>query len=103
MANHQNGPIKDGINIGPYVEDATKLSKTLLRLSDEKVDGKKTLASISQHFPFVKEGIPCRMIMPLQDALTCTLPSATDMVKTHNPFPNTPVTIAGELISQSRS
>ena len=37
------------------------------------------------------------MIMPLQDALTPSLPINADMVKSHNPFPTEQVYIVGEL------
>lgn len=53
--------------------------------------------SISTHYPYVREAFPSRMIMPLQDALTCSLPSTSGLIKTHNPFPGSLVEIRGEL------
>jgi hypothetical protein len=35
------------------------------------------------------------MIMPLQNALTCTLPSSSETLKTHNPFMQGYVIIQG--------
>jgi serine/threonine-protein kinase ATR len=53
--------------------------------------------SISTHYSYVREAFPSRMIMPLQDALTCSLPSTSGLIKTHNPFPGSIVEIRGEL------
>ena len=55
--------------------------------------------SISTHYPYVREAFPSRMIMPLQDALTCSLPSTSGLIKTHNPFPGSLVEIRGKLPS----
>ncbi|WVF72846.1 hypothetical protein IAT40_007664 [Kwoniella sp. CBS 6097] len=49
----------------------------------------------STDFIYVKAALPTRMILPLQDALTCVLPTTADTVLSHNPFPTTPVEIAG--------
>jgi serine/threonine-protein kinase ATR len=77
------------------IQDAQKFSKTLLRLADDKVEDRRKDMSISANYPYVLSVFPSRMIMPLQDALTCSLPSTTDMIKTHNPFPGPLVEIRG--------
>ena len=81
------------------IQDAHKLSKTLLKLADDKVEERRKDMSISTHYPYVREAFPSRMIMPLQDALTCSLPSTSGLIKTHNPFPGTLVEIRGQLLS----
>ncbi|WVR00045.1 hypothetical protein IAU59_007187 [Kwoniella sp. CBS 9459] len=63
--------------------------------TDDKVDDKKRTMSIESNFAYVRTALPTRMILPLQDALTCALPTTADTVLSHNPFPTTPVEIAG--------
>ncbi|WRT68452.1 uncharacterized protein IL334_005428 [Kwoniella shivajii] len=84
-------------NVIPLIKDATNFSSVLLRFTDEKVDDKKRQMSLASDFDYVKK-TATKMILPLQDALTCTLPTTSDTVKSHNPFPNVPVTIACEYL-----
>ena len=78
------------------INEAKHLSAALLRLAEDKVDEKKRDVSCSTSFPYVKAAMPSKMIMPLQDALTCSLPVGSEGVSTHNPFPFEPVLIDGE-------
>ena len=78
------------------VKEADRLSRTLLALADDKTEDKKRDLSISQHFPYAKSVFPSRMIVPLQDALTCTLPSIANTVKSHSPFSERPVELHGK-------
>lgn len=80
-------------SISTTIRDADTFSTILLQFTDHKVDGRKRERSIQSHFPYVKYAFPTKMILPLQDALTCSLPTSSDTVKTHNPFPNTPIEI----------
>ncbi|WVQ82128.1 hypothetical protein IAT38_004256 [Cryptococcus sp. DSM 104549] len=81
-------------SVGTMIKDAERFSHTLLKFTDDKTDGKKRAAmSIKDHYPYVTLALPTKMILPLQDALTCTLPSTSDTVMSHNPFPNAPVEI----------
>ncbi|KIR51714.1 serine/threonine-protein kinase ATR [Cryptococcus gattii Ru294] len=80
-------------SISTTIRDADIFSSTLLKFTDHKVDGRKREKSIQSHFPYVKSAFPTKMILPLQDALTCSLPTSSDTVKTHNPFPNAPIEI----------
>lgn len=77
------------------IRDAEAFSRTLLRLADDHVEDRKRDMSIALHYPYVNNVFPSRMIMPLQDALTCTLPSSSDTVLSHNPFPGGLVEITG--------
>lgn len=89
------------------IGDALKFSLTMLRLStddgkDEHFDPKtqkyanqgKNQLSIARHFSYVQSVFPTTVILPLQDALTCTLPSSGDPVASHHPFPDGCVTIS---------
>jgi serine/threonine-protein kinase ATR len=80
------------------IRDAQMFSRTLLKLADDKVEDRNKSMSITQHYPYVLTVFPSKMIMPLQDALTCSLPSTTDTLKTHNPFPGSLVEIKGRCI-----
>lgn len=84
-------------SISTTIRDADTFSTILLQFTDHKVDGRKREKSIQSHFPYVKYAFPTKMILPLQDALTCSLPTSSDTVKTHNPFPNTPIEIHGKF------
>lgn len=97
------------------IQDAIKFSATMLQLStDDGIDptfNPKTQKhanhnrhhlSISANFPYVKNAFPTTVILPLQDSLTCTLPSSAETVKTHNPFPDGFVTIKGEIFQPCR-
>ena len=79
------------------VKDAERLSSNLLRMSDEKVEDKRKDVSIATTFPYMvtEKVFPSRMIVPLQDSLTCTLPSSSDAVYSHVPFPYQLVHIKG--------
>jgi hypothetical protein len=78
------------------VKEAERLSSVLLKLADDKGDSRKRELSLNTSFPYVKAALPSNMIIPLQDALTCTLPSTPDTLKHHNPFPGGLVKIQGK-------
>jgi hypothetical protein len=60
--------------------------------------------SVNVNYPYLKEAFPSSMILPLQDALTVVLPSTgSSALRTHNAFPDEPVTILGKLIHVPRS
>lgn len=61
----------------------------------EKPNHNKLHLTISANFPYVARVFPSEMIMPLQNALTCTLPSSSETLKTHNPFMQGYVIIQG--------
>lgn len=85
--------------VANMIREADRLSTALLKLADDKVD--KREVSIATYFPYVKNAVPSKMIMPLQDALTCALPTSPDQVHTHNPFPQMAVEIQGKLFFES--
>ncbi|KAJ9093722.1 hypothetical protein QFC21_006318 [Naganishia friedmannii] len=90
-----------GSNAQRIIDSATAFSSMLLRLSEdpgidkdwdpiknrkEKPNHNKLHLTIGANFPYASKVFPSEMIMPLQDALTCTLPSSSETLKTHNPF-----------------
>jgi serine/threonine-protein kinase ATR len=86
------------------VKDAERLSSNLLRMSNDKIEDKRKDVSVATTFPYIvtEKVFPSRMIIPLQDSLTCTLPSSSDTVYSHFPFPYQPVYIKGESRKVSR-
>ncbi|ODO06790.1 hypothetical protein I350_04149 [Cryptococcus amylolentus CBS 6273] len=80
------------IPIAKAVQDADAFCSTLLRLADHPPDDKK-YKSLKNDFPYVLRVLPSTMILPLQDALTCPLPTSSDTVQTHTPFPSEPIEI----------
>jgi serine/threonine-protein kinase ATR len=66
-------------------------------LSEAKVDKKREKdVSVARDFSFVNRAFPSTMIVPLQDAITPTLPAGPDTLMGHNPFPLPVVTIESE-------
>lgn len=63
--------------------------------AEDKPEGKIRQASVEKRYPYLKEVFPSSMILPLQDALTCVLPSSGSSLKGHLAFPDAPVTIIG--------
>ena len=72
--------------VNTMVTEAERLGSALLRLADDNPDPKRRDLSVGGHFPYMKSATPSRMIIPLQESLTCTLPSTSEMFKTYEPF-----------------
>nr|XP_031859926.1 uncharacterized protein CI109_004533 [Kwoniella shandongensis]KAA5526998.1 hypothetical protein CI109_004533 [Kwoniella shandongensis] len=83
--------------VAMMVKDANVLSSALLKFTDDQVEDKRKEFSLKDRFPYLSpsELKRTRMILPLQDALTCSLPTTSETIKSHNPFPTAPVEIAG--------
>jgi serine/threonine-protein kinase ATR len=88
-------------NIRDMIAEADRVSTTLLRLADDKSDIQERYLSVRKHFGYVLRVFPSKMIVPLQDALTCVLPSAPDLDKSYNPFPGDEVVLDGGLQNHS--
>lgn len=80
-------------HVANMIREGKRLSAALLRLAEDKVD--KREVSIITLFPYVKHAVPSKMIMPLQDALTCVLPTNIEQLHGHKPFPQSMVEIQG--------
>lgn len=88
------GELRNMINM------AQKVTEQLLALCNTELQGKPVRVSLRREFNF-KHGIaPCPLVIPLQSALTATLPSASNTsvgsVKTHMPFSSDSPTIEGK-------
>lgn len=83
-------------NLHIQIDSARKLASTLLKLAIAPPPDKGSTASIREKYPYVHEVFPSTMIIPLQDALTCSLPSTAETRRTHRPFPGDTITISGE-------
>ena len=83
------------------MRDAERLSKILLQLATDRRDDDGKQLSMRTRFPYVSKAFPSRMIMPLQSALTLTLPSSADALKNHDPFPQDLVEIKGDTCASS--
>lgn len=68
-----------------------------MRFADQRPEGKIRHASIAKQYPYLQGVFPSQMILPLQDALTCVLPSSGSPLTGHNAFPDEVVTIKGGL------
>ncbi|BEJ16287.1 hypothetical protein CspHIS471_0508920 [Cutaneotrichosporon sp. HIS471] len=79
------------------IKDAERMGKLLLQFSNDKPDSTRVAAtSVAVNYPYLQNAFPSTMILPLQDALTVVLPSAgSSALRTHNAFPDEPVTIEG--------
>ncbi|KAK6188750.1 hypothetical protein SNE40_004864 [Patella caerulea] len=81
-----------------FIQDATKLTERLLELSETNFGNAATL-SITQHFRplqrLLEDSDFSPMILPLQSAMTVTLPSGPVNSTLHRPFPDRLVYIKG--------
>lgn len=75
------------------VRTLQELVRCFLEMAAMKVEGSGTL-SMAQTFPALKAMVPCDIIIPLQNAMTITLPT-DDKVFAHKPFPSDLVTFQG--------
>ncbi|KLT45487.1 hypothetical protein CC85DRAFT_290333 [Cutaneotrichosporon oleaginosum] len=87
----------DQYDISRRIKDAQRIGDLLLRFSEDKPESTRVAqTSVSVNYPYLSAAFPSTMILPLQDALTVVLPSArSSSLKTHNAFPDEPVTIQG--------
>ncbi|KAL8622808.1 hypothetical protein ACOMHN_026929 [Nucella lapillus] len=80
------------------LHDATKLTERLIELCDKESRTMSTM-SMSQHFKTLKrmadENMFCEILLPLQSAMTVTLPASMGEQGQHNPFPGRQICIKG--------
>lgn len=74
-------------HLASLIKDAERFSGQLLRLCNDPVPDKRRESSIATHYPYMRQGLPTHMMIPLQDAMTGTLPSTPETLLSHNPFP----------------
>ncbi|KAJ3333865.1 hypothetical protein HDU76_002191 [Blyttiomyces sp. JEL0837] len=82
-------------SLGDLITEAQRLTDELLQLCNFPLSGKELTLTMSRDFMSLKRLAPCRMIVPTQQTLSITLPANGLMHDTHNPFTESPPTIAG--------
>ncbi|XP_041465563.1 serine/threonine-protein kinase ATR-like [Lytechinus variegatus] len=82
-----------------FIHDATKLTDRLLDLCNRQVETGCQRLSINNDFRSLKRLLAdsnfSKIIVPLQSAMTVTLPTSQSVHHTHDPFPMTEVYIIG--------
>ncbi|XP_070572431.1 serine/threonine-protein kinase ATR-like isoform X2 [Ptychodera flava] len=80
-----------------FIQDATKLQDKLLDVCNHTVQSSCDRLSMSMHFKSLKRMVEDEnfspIIVPLQSAMTVTLPSTPGVHASHNPFPGAEVYI----------
>ncbi|GAO52708.1 hypothetical protein G7K_6779-t1 [Saitoella complicata NRRL Y-17804] len=79
--------------IRDLVNQAKKMTDQLLQLCNFEISGRQTTLSLSKHMRFQHSVAPSSLVVPLQSALTLTLPSSPVTLKYHHPFPGDLITI----------
>ncbi|XP_033634079.1 serine/threonine-protein kinase ATR-like [Asterias rubens] len=78
-------------NLNKFIQDATRLTDRLLELCNKQVDHGCTTLSINNDFRTLKRLVDdshfSDIIVPLQSAMTVTLPSSQGAHRDHDPFP----------------
>ncbi|XP_071509803.1 serine/threonine-protein kinase ATR-like [Diadema antillarum] len=86
-------------SLAKFINNATKLTDRLLDLCNRQVESNCQRLSINNDFRSLKRLVSDsnfhRIIVPLQSAMTVTLPSTQGAHRDHNPFPLTEVYIEG--------
>lgn len=81
-------------NMNKLIADAERFSLHILKLTMEPISQQDKRSELSlSSYPYMRSITPTRMMMPLQDALTSTLPSSAENIGAHNPFPQPMVEI----------
>ncbi|XP_064607735.1 serine/threonine-protein kinase ATR-like [Liolophura sinensis] len=82
-----------------FILDATKLTEKLLELCEKEVPKMMSTLSMTQHFRplrrLLEDSQFSSILMPLQDAMTVTLPSGNESLENHDPFPGQQIYIDG--------
>jgi len=93
--------------IAKVINDAVSFSQSMLRLStdpgidtnvskDKRIKANSLNLTVSANFPWLRGSFPTSMIVPTQEALTCSLPTSAESLKSNNPFPQGFTNIQGE-------
>ncbi|XP_038072304.1 serine/threonine-protein kinase ATR-like [Patiria miniata] len=84
-------------NLNKFIQDATRLTDRLLELCNKQVEHTCNTLSINNDFRSLKRLVDdsnfSNIIVPLQSAMTVTLPSSQGAHRDHNPFPMTQIFI----------
>ncbi|KAL7276740.1 serine/threonine-protein kinase M1 [Rhizina undulata] len=87
----------NSFNVRALIHQSEKLTEQLLHLCNADLPGKHLSVRLSRDLAFKHNVAPCLLVVPLQSVLTVTLPSTTEGLMKHIPFPSHQPTIAGFL------
>lgn len=91
-ANHKaSAANREGLSV--TIRTLQSMVEGFIEMSNLKVEGYGIL-SMTRNFPGLKALTPCDIIIPLQNAMTITLPT-NNQVMAHKPFPSDLVTFQG--------
>ncbi|EPQ58953.1 hypothetical protein GLOTRDRAFT_70000 [Gloeophyllum trabeum ATCC 11539] len=88
----RNNPASARTEVPGLINECENMINELLDLCDHKVADDERTLSMSKHFPGLRRLVPSRLIIPLQESLTASLPSTSASEATHQPFPLNPPT-----------
>ncbi|KAJ1652981.1 hypothetical protein IWQ61_006805 [Dispira simplex] len=81
------------VHVDDLIQQATKLTDCLLQLCNFPVPPRTTALSVHKDFRSLVRMTPLQLIIPLQRSLTVTLPTSSQALVAHNPFPGALPTI----------
>lgn len=87
-------------DLSTFINKAMAMTTELLKLARHEVVKTSSSFSMRRHFPVLQQLAPSPLLIPLQEALTVSLPSSAAALKRHehNPFPVTTVRFKGQQI-----
>lgn len=80
-------------DLRPLVQQWMSLTEQLLNVCNYRVTKQDTTLSVARHFPYLQKLTFNKVMLPLQRALTGTLPTSAEQHRTHRPFPDQLATI----------
>lgn len=89
-------------SLSVFINKALQMTKELLRLAKHDIPKQNNTVSMQRLFPTLKALGPSPLLIPLQEALTVSLPSDANVKgKEHNPFPVCTVRFKGAFQSSA--
>ncbi|CAI6340552.1 unnamed protein product [Periconia digitata] len=84
------------IDLRSLILHGQKLTDALLFACDTQVEPRASHVSLSRDLGFRMSLAPCALVVPIEAAMTPTLPSGNDSrtIRAHNPFPQETITIS---------
>lgn len=84
------------LDLKTLIMQGQKLTDALLHACDAHIEPRASHVSLSRDLGFKMTLAPCALVVPIEAAMTPTLPSGSDSrtIRAHNPFPQETITIA---------
>ena len=91
--------VLDGKDLKALISHGQKLSDQLLHICEGEIRGKSSIISLTKDLSFAHKVAPCKLVVPLESAMTAALPQGTENVelKKHKAFPKDTITISAFL------